>query len=62
MTDADRLRAELTRLGLSQRALARELEIDGRVVRRWCAGQLAVPQIVWLAIDALGDRQDMVRD
>lgn len=56
MTDADRLRAELARLGLSQRAAARELEIDDRVVRKWCAGQGTVPSIVWLALEALRPR------
>ncbi len=55
MTDADRLRDAIARLGLSQRGLARELNIDERVVRRWCAGE-TVPQIVWLAIETLLER------
>jgi DNA-binding transcriptional regulator YiaG len=53
MTDADRLRDTLARLQLSQRGLARALDLDERIVRRWCAGQDRVPRVVWLAIDAL---------
>lgn len=57
-SDADRLRAELERLGLSQRGLARELDLDERTVRRWCAGDSPVPRVVWLAIRAT--RRDAV--
>ncbi len=56
MTDADRLRDAIARLGLSQRGLARELCIDERVVRRWCAGE-EVPAVIWLAIEALEKRR-----
>ena len=53
MTDADRLRHRLTALGLTQRGLARQLDVDERTVRRYCAGDVAVPRVVWLALDAL---------
>jgi transcriptional regulator with XRE-family HTH domain len=56
MTDADRLRAMLERLRLSQRGLARALDLDERLVRRWCAGQQPVPVIVWLALEGLASR------
>lgn len=56
MTDADRLREQLARLGLSQRGLARLLELDERIVRRWCAGEGPVPKLVWLALEALAAR------
>lgn len=53
MTDADRLRLELARLGLSQRGLARTLELDDRLVRRWCSGREPVPKVVWFAVESL---------
>jgi DNA-binding transcriptional regulator YiaG len=56
VTDADRLRAMLERLRLSQRGLARAIDCDERVVRRWCAGQQPVPTVVWLALDGLASR------
>lgn len=52
-TDADRIRAAIARLGTTQRGLARLLELDERMIRRYCAGQLAVPKVVWLAIEIL---------
>lgn len=57
MTDADRIRAEIARLGRSQRGLARELDIDERTMRRYCSGELEVPQVVWLALKALRPRK-----
>lgn len=39
----DPLRAALTATGLSQLALAEALGVDGRTVRRWLAGDSAVP-------------------
>lgn len=56
-TDATRLRSTLARLGLSQRGLARELELDPRVVRRYCTGEIPVPRAVWLALDGLAARR-----
>ena len=52
-TDADRLRATLAALGLSQRGAARDLGLDERTVRRYCAGELVVPRVVWLALAGL---------
>lgn len=55
-TDATRLRSTLARLGLSQRGLARELDLDPRLVRRYCTGEIAVPRAVWLALETLANR------
>lgn len=49
-SDAERLRAQLARCGLSQRGAARELGVSERAMRYWCAGEQAVPQVVWLAL------------
>lgn len=57
-SDADRLRATLDAAGLSQRGAARALDIDERTMRRYCAGELPVPRLVWLALDGLkGERE-----
>lgn len=61
-TDADRLRSHLTRLWLSQRGLARALGLGERTVRRYCAGQQEVPQVVWVAIEGLHARPPEKRD
>jgi transcriptional regulator with XRE-family HTH domain len=49
-TDADRLRALLTRAGLSQRAAARLLNVEERTMRQWCAGQGNAPASVFRAL------------
>ena len=56
MTDADRLRSELARLGLSQAALARRLDVTPRHMSRWATGRCSVPTAVWLAIRAMRKR------
>jgi hypothetical protein len=56
-TDADKLRAALDRLGLSQRELARQLEVPERDLRHLFAGQGKAPAWLWLAIEALERRQ-----
>lgn len=56
MTDADRLRSELTRLGLSQAALARALGLTPRHMSRYATGRQRVPQTVWLAIRGMRRR------
>jgi ribosome-binding protein aMBF1 (putative translation factor) len=61
MTDADKLRDQLARLGISQRGLARELDLDERTVRRYCAGELPVPRVVWLSLEALASRSPKPR-
>jgi DNA transposition AAA+ family ATPase len=53
MTDAAKLRKLLDDAGLSQRGAARELGIDERTMRRYCAGELPVPRVVWLALEAI---------
>jgi len=50
-TDADRLRALLTRAGLSQRAAARLLNVEERTMRQWCAGEGRPPASVFRALD-----------
>ena len=46
------LRAELSRQGLTQTALARETGMSVRAVQHWCLGRGAVPPWVasWLAM------------
>ncbi len=52
-SSAQRMRELLTRLGLSQRAAARELGIDDRIMRYWCAGQKTPPRMAFLALERL---------
>ena len=49
-TDADHIRQQLSIAGLSQRAAARELGIDERTMRHYCAGNQPVPPVVSLAL------------
>jgi len=58
-SDADRVRDLLERAGLGQRAAARELGIEERTMRRYCAGG-AVPRVVILALERLADLQRQV--
>lgn len=51
-TEADRVRALLARLGLGQREAARELDINERAMRGYCAGD-KVPRYVLLALERL---------
>ena len=46
-TDADLVREHLEALGLSQRDAARQLRIDDRSMRYYCAGKLPVPPVVF---------------
>jgi hypothetical protein len=55
MTDATRLRSELARLGLSQRAAADWLREQGvhitdRDLRYMAAGRMTVPAAVWVML------------
>ena len=52
-TDADLIRDYLAALGMSQREAARELGIDERAVRYFCAGKEQVPLVVFLALGRL---------
>lgn len=57
MADADKLRDILDALGLSQREAARLLEVQEGTFRGWCSGKGKVPNVVWLALEALQARQ-----
>jgi len=50
LSDADRLRALLQRAGLSQRAAARLLKVEERLLRHWCAGEGKPPESVFRAL------------
>jgi transcriptional regulator with XRE-family HTH domain len=50
-TDAARLRRLISAAGLSQRAAARELGIDERTMRYWCAGEHSPPAMAYRALD-----------
>jgi hypothetical protein len=52
-TDADKLRAALDRLKISQRELGRQLEIPERDLRHLFQGHAKVPRWLWLAIAQL---------
>jgi hypothetical protein len=54
--ESDQVRELIERAGLSQRAAARELEINERTMRGYCAGE-KVPRVVMLALERLVDRQ-----
>ena len=56
MTDADRIRALLGALGLSQRRAAGLLGMDERTFRRYCAGQLPAPIGLLARLRALDSR------
>lgn len=49
-TDADRVRALLAKAGLGQREAARELEVNERATRGYCAGD-KVPRYVLLVLE-----------
>jgi DNA-binding transcriptional regulator YiaG len=56
MNDADYIREELQRVGLSQRAFARLLDIGDREVRHWCAATVPLPYYARLVLAALPTR------
>lgn len=56
ITDAKRVRRLLKRAGLSQRGGARELKINERTMRHYCAGTYPVPHIVFMALEQLAER------
>jgi transcriptional regulator with XRE-family HTH domain len=58
--DAQRLRDLLLRANLSQRAGARELGVDERTIRYWCAGQNTPPRMAFLALERLVDLRTRV--
>jgi len=52
MTDAE-LRDLLGRLELTQSGAARMLGVDPRTMRRWIAGERAIPEVVVRLLDLL---------
>jgi DNA-binding transcriptional regulator YiaG len=60
--DAQRIRDLLLRANLSQRAGARELGVDERTMRYWCAGETRPPRMAFLALERLADLNRQVRD
>jgi len=52
-SDADLIRQKLETLGFSQREAARQLGIDERTMRYYCAGKMPVPSAVFLALEDL---------
>ena len=58
-SDANKVRELIDRAGLSQRAAARELDINERAMRGYCAGD-KVPRVVILALERLVDLQRKV--
>jgi hypothetical protein len=53
-SDADQMRSLIERAGLTQRGAARELDINERTMRGYCAGD-KVPRVVMLAMERLVD-------
>ena len=53
-TEADQVRELLEKAGLSQRGAARELDINERTMRAYCAAT-KVPKVVFLALERLVD-------
>lgn len=47
------LRDRLAALGLSQRGAARALGIHERTMRKYIAGDLPTPAMLWMALDSL---------
>jgi hypothetical protein len=60
-TDATRVRDLIARIGLGQRGAARELEINERTMRGYCAGD-KVPRVVMLALERLVDLHRQAAD
>jgi hypothetical protein len=52
---SDRIRALLAQLDMSQRGAARELGINERTMRDYCAAGSDVPRVVFLALERLID-------
>ena len=51
------LRATLARIGLSQRAAARLLDINDRTMRKYVAGDLVIPELLVWALRGLAQRE-----
>jgi hypothetical protein len=60
-SQATQVRELVDRLGLGQRGAARELEINERTMRGYCAGD-KVPRVIILALERLVDLQHRIND
>lgn len=49
------LKKAIEMVGMSQREMARQLDIDERTMRRYCAGHLPIPHVVGLAVELVCD-------
>jgi hypothetical protein len=58
ITNADKVRAALTHLALSQRGAAIVLGISDRMMRHYCAGTAPVPDAIFLALERLADKRE----
>jgi transcriptional regulator with XRE-family HTH domain len=56
--DYKELRQVLKAEGVSQRLLAKGLELDERTIRRYVAGDLKIPRVVHLAVLAIFDHEE----
>lgn len=54
------LRVAIVAMGVTVRELARELEVDSRLVRRWAVGKARMPRIASLAVENLLGRKGVV--
>lgn len=54
-----RLRVAIVAMGVTVRELAREIEVDSRLVRRWAVGKAKIPRIASLAIEAMMTRRGL---
>jgi hypothetical protein len=59
---AEKFRAALAKLGLTQVAFAAEVEMGDRHIRKFCSGECEVPKLVWMAIDLIKLRQRAERE
>lgn len=48
--------------GISQRAMAKIIDIDERTMRRYVSGDLPIPRVVQIAVSCIIDHDDEARD
>ena len=57
---AEQFKAARLAAGLmTQEAVADALEVDRRTVGRWERGEVAVPRVVWIALDCIARLRDL---
>lgn len=54
---ARQLREYLEQANLTQTEAARQLGLTDRMVRYYCAGDVRIPQVVWLALKTITGRK-----